>query len=270
MNTRITVQILSVMAILATLICLVWTFASPQGAFVALISKPTLLVISLVSKLFSLLLATLWGMGVVRGFEAGNPARKAWLMLTLGMAAMLLGQLWLAPFQVLTGKSPFPSYGDLFFVLSYPSFLLAFYFFFKAYRESGLPLGSPAEWMSILGVVAILAVVLALQVLKPILAAPGSRLETFLNAFYPLGDLLLLLPVALLFRINSRMRGGEIGRVWMLLLVGFLVLTSADVFFAFYSSLGHANLDSLLHAAFVMAYFLMALGLQRQARLLAD
>ena len=43
------------------------------------------------------------------------------------------------------GETPFPTLGDIFYVLAYPFLIAALLVFLNAYREAGLPMGSLAE-----------------------------------------------------------------------------------------------------------------------------
>jgi hypothetical protein len=52
------------------------------------------------------------------------------------------------------------------------------------------------------------------------------------------------------------------------LLGGFVVLCMADIFFAYFQSLGEAHLDPFVHASFILAYGLIAGGAHRQLQLL--
>ena len=270
MISRFVGRVLAVVALTATALCLGWAVAPGSPLFALVLTPHRMFVLSLFSKLLSLLLASLWSYAVVRRFETDNPARPAWCLLGLGMLATLIGQLCLAPAQIVSGSSPFPSVADLFFVLSYPFLAVSFVVFLRAYQQSGLPLGSRGERLTILGALAVVAMVLAVVVVKPVLIAPTPLLERALNAFYPIADLVLLLPLALLFSVTTRMRGGQIGRVWSILLSGFVFMCAADVFYAFYSNLGLAGFDPWLHAAFILAYWLVAAGVKRQLRLLSE
>ena len=59
-------------------------------------------------KLVCLLAGAVWAFACRDRLEAGNPARPAWFLLSLGLLATFAGQLCLAPFQLVFGETPFP------------------------------------------------------------------------------------------------------------------------------------------------------------------
>jgi hypothetical protein len=66
------------------------------------------------------------------------------------------------------------------------------------------------------------------------------------------------------------MRGGLLWPVWSAILGGFLFMSAADILFAYFSTLSAVALDPLVHASFILAYGLLALGARRQLRILSD
>jgi len=57
-----------------------------------------------------------------------------------------------------------------------------------------------------------------------------------------------------------RLRGGNVGEVWLLLLTGFVFMCAGDICFAYFQSLGEEHLDPFVHATFMLAYALVAGG----------
>jgi hypothetical protein len=204
------------------------------------------------------------------GFEAGNPSRPAWRFVSLGCLALFLGQLCYAPYQLALRRAPFPSFADAFFVASYPLFLLALASFLRAYTQAGLVLVAPAElkWLTA-GTVAVV-VALGFVVLKPLVIAPNTGLDYFLNLIYPGFDLILLVPTVLLARFSLGLRGGRVWPVWFALLGGILGLAAGDVAFSYLSNLGMGHLEPLLHVMFRTAYALLAQASLFQRELLAE
>ena len=243
--------------------------AFPSSALYArLLTPPRLLAIAAVLKLVYLLAGSSFAFACRDRLEADNPARPAWLLLSQGVLSTFAGQLCLAPFQLVHAQTPFPSVADIYFVLAYPLLIAAFLVFLNAYREAGLPIGSLTERVGIVAGAGAAAAFVALPILSPVAATGGTLLERILTIAYPVLDLVLLLPLALLLRIALRLRGSHAGDVWALLLGGFVVLCMADMFYAYFQSLGEAHLDPFVHAAYVLAYGLVAGGAHRQLRLL--
>jgi len=88
------------------------------------------------------------------------------------------------------------------------------------------------------------------------------RLDTVL-------DLAILVPLALLVRL-ARQLGGDVGRVWELLLAGFVVLSAADVALGYLQAFGTEPSILLSQFPFLVAYGLAAAGSRLQLALLAE
>jgi hypothetical protein len=243
--------------------------AAPQAAlFRSTLGSHVLLALASVAKLAFLLAATLWAWRCRSALEPGNPVRPAWTLLAAGVGATLLGQAWLAPYQILSGRSPFPTAADLFYVAAYPLFAIAFAWFSVAYARAGFPTGTAAERAAIALLAAVACAALAVPVLRPVLRAEMAPLDKALSVAYPALDLVLLVPLALLLRITLRFRGGVLGTAWLVVLTGFVALCAADVLFAYLTALGREGLDPFVHAGYIVSYGTIAGGIRRHLRLL--
>ncbi len=75
-----------------------------------------------------------------RRFEAGNPVRRCWAVLTSGLLLWVLGEATETVYALVWSiEDPFPSVADVFFLLAYPPLIAAFLLFLRAYRQSGFP-----------------------------------------------------------------------------------------------------------------------------------
>jgi hypothetical protein len=245
-----------------------WALAPESALYHDWLTPRLLLGLAAVVKIGFLVCGALLAFACRDGLEEGNPARPAWALLSAGLFATLVGQMSLAPYQLVAGQTPFPSVGDLYYLLSYPFFIAAFLVFLRAYRESGFPIGTLAERVAIVAGVGLCATLAAVWVLRPVAAGGGEPLERILNVAYPVLDLVLLLPLALLLRIALRLRGSHVGAVWAELLAGFVFLCCGDIFFAYFTALGQEHLDPYVHAGYILSYALIAGGARRQLELL--
>jgi hypothetical protein len=252
---------------LAVAVYAAWAVAPGSALYTRVLPPSRLLQLAAALKLLYLLSGAGFAFACRDRLEADNPARPAWFLLSLGVLSTFAGQLCLAPFQIVLGETPFPSVADIYFVLAYPLLIASCLGFLNAYREAGLPIGSVAERVGIVPV-GIAAVFVTLPILRPLAATGGTLLERILTVAYPVLDLVLLVPLALLLRIAFRLRGSHAGDVWWILLGGLVVLCMADVFFAYFQSLGETHLDPFVHTAYLLAYGLIAGGAHRQLQLL--
>jgi len=245
-----------------------WALAPSSALYADVLTPELLLAAAALVKLVYLLAGALWAFACRDRLEEDNPARPAWALLSVGLGATFVGQLSYAPYQLLGRAAPFPSVGDLYFILAYPFLVAAFVVLLRAYRESGFPIGSLGERLAIVCGVGLLATVVAVPILKPVVNAEGPLLERVLTVMYPVLDLVLLVPLALLLRVALRLRGSHVGSVWALILGGMIFMCVGDISFAYFSALGWTHLDPFVHLTFILSYGLIAGGAYRQYRLL--
>jgi hypothetical protein len=257
-----------VLLVVLTVVYLGWGLGPELALYSEWLTPRVMLALAAVTKLAYLLGGALLAFACRDRLDAGNPARPAWALLSVGLLATFAGQLSLAPFQIVEGRTPFPSVGDLYYVLSYPFLIASFLVFLRAYRESGFPIGSLVERLAIVIGIGLFGGTLAVRVLRPIAASGSELLDRILNVAYPLLDLVLLIPLALLLRMALRMRGSHVGAIWALLLGGYVFLICGDVAFAYLTEVGQQHLDPFLHATYILSYGLIAAGAHRQLLLL--
>jgi hypothetical protein len=229
----------------------------------------TLLRLGALAKILFLGMSALFAHQTAASFDADNPARPAWRLLSIGLAGFLLGQGYLAFYQLALGlTSPYPSPADAAFIAAYPFQLAAFWKFISAYRASGFPVGSRREHGILALAAASVFVVIGFVVLTPVMRAASPPLEKALNFAYPTFDFLILIPLVILLRITVPFRGGRIWTVWATLLSGFVAMGAADILYAYFSTLGQAWLESLIDVLFLLAYILVAEATLKQRDLL--
>jgi hypothetical protein len=245
------------------------TFAGDTALYRSVLTDPTLVRAAAVCKLALLAFACLHATQICRRLDRGNDARSPWLLLALALGGFTLGQAILSGHQLMYAKSPFPSPADALFIAAYPLLLASFVRFGRAYRRSGLPVGPVWQHLAIAAAVLVAGALVAAPLLRPILAAPGTRLEHALNVAYPAFDLALLIPLAILVRIAWPFRGGAIFRAWALLLAGTVGMCAGDLFFAWFSMLDASHLDPLVHGSYLVAYACLAWGTRLHRDLVA-
>jgi hypothetical protein len=234
---------------------------APHAAlFQSVLTDGVLIRVAGLTKLALLVVAWNAARGNAAGLDADNPARRPWRLLSYGLLAFALGQGVLTAYQLAAGNNPYPSLGDLFFMVSYPLLIAATGDFVGAYRRSGYPVGTRAEHAAIGLVVVVAAAAFGYRLLQPVLAEPAPPLERFLNGAYPVLDLAWLVPAVVLLRVAVGFRGGRIFRAWGWVLAGVLAQCAGDILYAYFSGLGETLLDPVLHAMYVLSYLFLALG----------
>ena len=267
---RISTVGLLLAALLAVLVATLFGRAiAPDAAlYQRVLSPAAVLATGTLAKALYLLLATWMASLNASSFEPGSATRRAWRLLSLGLLAFFLGQASIAVYQLALGvETPFPSMADVFWLIGYPLLAVALVAFVRSYTESGFPIGSRAErtWLA-LGVVVVAALIEA-PLLRPLVTTPAPWLEKLLNVAYPVLDLILLVPTALLIRIALRFRGGAVWRVWAAILAGFVFVCAADILFAWFSQLGQTHLADMVDGMYLLAYGCLGLGVLYQREL---
>lgn len=149
-----------------------------------------------------------------------------WLLLVIGLLLWLGGEtLWLI-LEAVTQEVPYPSVADVSWLLAYP---VLFYALYLEYKRLDVDLGK--KKYSIFLVVAAAGILMVWALLYPIAVSDEvSTVEKFLDIAYPIGDLALLY-VALL--VTAMYLGGQLGRAWLLISVGFILYAVADLAFSY-------------------------------------
>ncbi|HET8951823.1 MAG TPA: hypothetical protein VFN44_14985, partial [Solirubrobacteraceae bacterium] len=175
----------------------------------------------------------------------GDPDRRAWRALAIGLGLYVAGQTYWDLILVHQEDPPIPSLAD--------AGWLAFYPF--AYLCLGLHVrrtvrGVPASmWLDgVVGVLAVAALGIATVVAPIVAGIEGSRIELFVNAAYPIADVLLLaLVIAFL-----GLAGGGRGRAWTLLGAGFALFAAADTGYLYLLASGVAVSGPVLKSVYLL------------------
>jgi diguanylate cyclase (GGDEF)-like protein len=185
---------------------------------------------------------------VMAGMHGRLGARRPWLLLALGQAAFVGGDVVFEYYEFF-GRDPFPSAADVLYLAGYPVLALGLWYLLRA-RDPGRDRGTllDALIMTVGGALVTWVFLVVPLVRDPSLGLVGRMVA----AAYPVGDLLLL---ALLIRIM--LTPGGRSPASRLLAAGYTVMLGADVAFAVGALTGVA-LERLADAAFVVAYSLVA------------
>lgn len=150
-----------------------------------------------------------------------------WLLLCLGLLLWLGGEAIWFYLEAVLGEEPFPSAADYSWLLGYPVLFLAFLF---EYKRLDVDIGLKRKLIVFLAVV-VAGIIMVWALLYPIAVYPDiSSVERFLDLAYPVGDLALLYVVLL---VTSVYLGGRLGRAWLIISLGFVVYSLADLGFSY-------------------------------------
>ena len=210
------------------------------------------------------LLVTILAISLMRQASQSPRARALWIGLILGWGFWTIAEvIWTVAF--LGGQeAPYPGWADLFWCIGY------FFLYLALWLRSRSNTGTISR-MNLIIMILISIVIIGLTivgVLLPIIQAydPSILLESIINLFYPLADMVLL---ALALRILFSASKGSFSQSWLWISLGFIVISFSDLFFTFasvrdlYYPDGIANFMSvfLVDVPYTISYMLFLVGL---------
>lgn len=199
-------------------------------------------------------------------FAPLNKGRKLWGWFVIGWSLWALGEILYVVVGFLTDEVPYPSIADIAYIVGTLVLIGGLIRRVQDTPHQMKRLQIIGYWLIVIALVAIVYF-LALQ---PILRADaGSGLGLILlDLFYPLTDLfILLLAIRLLFDYDTR--SSSLG--WVLVIVGFILITVADLMYSYLYSSGlyypndRVNLVTSIGSSipYVLGYLFSALGIYR-------
>jgi len=212
--------------------------------------------------------ATLMGTLIVGRYSKDSPPRLIWLHFALALWGWAIGEaIW--AFEYVTGGSDAAqlSGADVFWVASYALFIISLY---RQYNLIYRPSRRVALSYLSLSIIAVLMFTY-LYGIWLLGANPGAgRMETFVNAFYAVGDSALAIGA---FLIAFAFRDGALGRPWL----GLLVFAFSDLLYAWLEtsglyawSIAQGNLlTTITDTTYFSAYLVIAFGCYLQLILLS-
>ena len=177
---------------------------------------------------------------------------RAWFLLSIGMACWFIAELLFGIFDVTTpGGAPYPSLADAMWLIGYPLLIIGTWLLLGAIstgKTKVLLVGS--------------AITVAVLVFVLFFIAPQAMLETdlgvaFFNIAYPALDAFLV-GMAICILILSYGRPG--GRAWVSIAGGLILITAADVLYAFLTFEGAYVSGNIVDLVWVLGYSAIGWG----------
>jgi HD-GYP domain-containing protein (c-di-GMP phosphodiesterase class II) len=179
--------------------------------------------------------------------------RAAWLLIGVGLLTWTAGDLVWTVWLENLAHPPYPSIADGLYLVMYPAFFVALLLMMRSHFNH---VGA-AVWFDGLVVGLTTAAVGAAVVFPAVLAASkGSAAAVEVNLAYPLGDLFLLVFVALAFALS----GGRPGRQWAALALGIVLSAAADLVYVYEVARGTFVNGGVVEALWPAAMAMIALA----------
>ena len=152
--------------------------------------------------------------------------------LSIGWICWFVAELTWGIYTILGREVPYPSLADVFWVFGYIPIIGGLYL-----RLREIPVKPTSNQRLLLWAISIVIILITFFfILLPILKSydPVNLVESILNVTYPLVDLLLLVVVLQLLFVYQK---GNYGVAWLILSVGFMLMSVSDLIFAYASSM---------------------------------
>lgn len=208
----------------------------------------------------------LWGAiwGTIVSFKLGGLKSlmgRAILFFSIGLFLQEFGQLsYSIYYDFVTHEVPYPSIGDAGFFGSIPFYILGILFLAKA---SGVKLGL----RSFVNKVQVIIIPLAILFIGYYLFLQGyefdwsNPIKVLLDFGYPLGQAIYISLALLTFLLSHKVLGGIMKSVILFILFAFFIQFLADYNFLYQVSKGTWLKNGYGDYLYLIAYFLMTLGL---------
>lgn len=202
-------------------------------------------------------LATWFVYRIVRQFDAVEKPRRVWRYFGAGLAVWTVGELLWFLYSLFSGEPSSLSLGDVAWLVGYPLLGMALLLQYRLLLNPQVR--RERFWIAL----AWIALFLFAAVLSWLMPGP-SDVETFINFFYPVGDLALAAGALWLAR---QFGSGAWGRPWQAL----LIFTIADALYAWVTGMGlyesHLLARALTDTLYFFAYIVLAVACYIQYRL---
>jgi two-component system, cell cycle response regulator len=190
---------------------------------------------------------------------AVSDERAAWFVMGAGLLAWTAGEVWWTLFLADDPNPPYPSIADVLQLAFYPASYAALLLLARSRTESF----RSSLWLD--GAIAALTVaaVIATLAFQPIVdATSGGPMEVAINLAYPVGDLLLLTLVVVVFGLN----GWRPDPVWLVLGGGLALTAVADGLYLVQSATDSYVKGTLFDIAWPASALLVAVAAWQPAR----
>ena len=205
------------------------------------------------------LFATIVAWRIAFNAEYDPRLRRAWFILGLAVAAQTLGDAAWFYLEVILQEQPFPSVADIFFIAFYPLALIGLLSLPSAPMK-------PIERLRFLLDLAIIMITTWMAIwffiISPTAAQyENGRLDQFLAAAYPVGDLVILGGI---FTLLVRSNETTVRSMLILYLTGLLLNVAGDLAYAYTSLQGTYVSGGWMDISWIVAYWFFALAAVRQ------
>ncbi len=197
-------------------------------------------------------------------FRRTDYSKIAWFMIFLGITMEFIAELIYSILEIgykMDMNVNYPSIADYFWCGGYVPLFIGLAMMLWSYKNSGFPMGSAKLYLIMVVILLIFIPLVSWYLFLPILHdTETDTLSKFFYLFYPIADIMVVIPAIILMYITSLFGSGSISRPWKYLSIGFICFTLADLIFSYLSWQGMYGSGNLIDLAWHAGYLLVGIA----------
>jgi hypothetical protein len=209
------------------------------------------------------LIAVYYIAGAVRSFKIFDYTKLAWVLILVGLILYCIAETTYGILEIYFPEifENSPGVADYIWALGYIPFFIGLAMMFVGYKKSGLPMGKPILYIVISSLVLIIALLTIYFLMIPIIKDENTTgIAKAFYLFYPIADLLIVIPACILVYITSLFGAAIITKPWKFLALGFILFTIADLLYASLDWRGLYGSGNLIDLGWNIGYPLIAIS----------
>jgi hypothetical protein len=231
-------------------------WVKPEGKILTIVSDALPVISVLVS-----IIGMVWA---VKSFQVFDQTKFAWILLLTGMVLFLCAESIYGVLEVIINvdvSEVFPTVADYFWMAGYIPIFTGLVMLVIGYKRSGFSFGAKKNYIFGISCFVLITALIIYKLLIPIIQDPktGSR-AIFVYLYYPIADLLVIIPAMILVYITNLFGKARISRPWRYISVGFLCMTTFDILYSYLNWNNMYGPGNFLDIFQNLSYLLIGLG----------
>ncbi len=235
---------------------IIYFWVRPEGRALTIVSD--------VLPIICALMAIIGMIFAVKSFKLYDRTKLAWILLLIGTIIFFCAESIYAVLEIILNidvNEVFPTIADAFWLVGYAPFFVGLTLLVQGYRKSGFSLGPKKNYFFGVGTFVLITLLMTNQLFMPILEdAKTSNLSKFVYLYYPIADLLVIIPAMILVYITNLFGKARISRPWRYIAIGFLCMTTFDILYSYLSWNNMYGPGNFMDIFQNLSYLLIGLG----------
>jgi hypothetical protein len=211
-------------------------------------------------------------MSALKEFRHYDNTRIFWLLFLAGIFMFFVAETIYAVLEISFGMDMnvnYPSVADFFWCTGYLPMFIGLMMMIIGYNKSGFPMGKRVVRVLLTLTIIAISTIVFMFILVPIINDDEtSSLAKFFYLFYPISDILIVIPVILLLYITSLFGKGSISKPWKYLTIGFISFSIADLLYSYLGWEDQYGNGNLIDLAWNFGYLAVGIAALKQKELM--